>query len=95
MHLLSIAPRKWDEFAWAGTTLAIQNPTDVWVTQWPVQTACSVQAAVIFGRGAPEKTPMAEHIKNIDGHGPKKPSMAAGDCVPDTTTNAIFGGLST
>ena len=50
------------------------------------------------GRGdfwAPEKTPMVEHIKNIDGHGPDKSSMAAGDCVPDTTTKAIFGGLST
>ena len=60
-----------------------------------MQTACSVQAAVIFGSGAPEKTPMAEHIKNVDGHGPEKPSMAGGDCVPDTATKAIFGGLST
>ena len=45
-----------------------------------------VQATVIFGHGAPEKTSMAKHIKNVDGHGPEKPSMAAGDCVPDTTT---------
>ena len=60
-----------------------------------MQIACSVQAAVIFGHGAPEKTPMAEHIKNADGHLPEKPLMAAGDCVPDTTTKAIFGGLST
>ena len=59
-----------------------------------MQTACSVQAAVIFVRGSPEKMPMAEHIKNVDGHLPEKPSMAAGDCVPDTTTKAIFGGLS-
>ena len=49
---------------------------------------------VIFGRGAPEKTQMAEHIKNVDGHPPEKALMAAGDCAPDTTTKAIFGGLS-
>ena len=60
-----------------------------------MQTACSVQAAVISGRGAPEKTPMAEHIKNVVGRPPEKASMAAGDCVPDTMTKAIFGGLST
>ena len=24
------------------------------------------------GHGAPEKTPMAEHIKNVDVHGPEK-----------------------
>ena len=65
------------------------------MTHWSVQTTCSVQAVVIFGRGAPGKTSMAEHIKNVDGHGPEKPLMAAGDCVPDTTTKAIFGGLST
>ena len=41
---------------------------------------------MIFGCGAPEKTPMAEHVKNVDGHGPEKPSMAEGDCVPDTKT---------
>ena len=51
--------------------------------------------AVIFGRGATEETPTAEHIKHVDGHLPEKPSMAAGDCVPDTTTKAIFSGLST
>ena len=47
------------------------------------------------GRSAPEKTPIAEHIKNVDGHLPEKPLMAADNCVPDTTTKAIFGGLST
>ena len=60
-----------------------------------MQTACRVQAAVIFGRGATEEPPTAELIKHVDGHLPEKPSMASGDCVPDTTTKAIFGGLST
>ena len=54
-----------------------------------------VQHAVIFGHGAPGNTPMADHIKNVDGHPPEKASMAAGDCVPDTRTKEIFGGLST
>ena len=50
---------------------------------------------MIFGRSATEETPTAEHIKHVDGHLPEKPSMAAGDCVPDTTTKGIFGSFST
>ena len=35
------------------------------------------------------------HLKNVDGRAHEKMSTAAGDCVPDTTPKAIFGGLST
>ena len=48
----------------------------------------------VGGSSATEEPPTAEHIKHVDGHLPEKPSMAAGDCVPDTMTKAIFGGLS-
>ena len=32
MHLISIALRKWDEFAGAFVTFAMQSSTELWVT---------------------------------------------------------------
>ena len=32
MHLISIAPKKWDEFSWASVTFGIESSTELWVT---------------------------------------------------------------
>ena len=101
MHLISITPRKLDEFAWASTTFAIQNSTEL----WPVHRVHANGYGHMILASLEELLFMIARlwvnynlyflIKYKGDHAPEKTLMAAEDRVPDTTNKANFGGLST